>query len=148
MQQTRLVARPKCGLLCNTPVVTLNMLLIHVQVIEMIKRGLVINVTGLGATLIGIQTLVGMLVAKTLTNASVNPFMASAAGSYNPVLALDVFLVQAATNTLFGHFLSLLFSLWLLNVMIDGRGRRFQVADGGVSGGDGAVVYPPVPERY
>jgi CO dehydrogenase/acetyl-CoA synthase beta subunit len=33
-------------------------------------------------------------VAKTLSNASVNPFMASAAAGYNPVLALDVFLVQ------------------------------------------------------
>ena len=35
-----------------------------------------------------------MLVAKTLSNASANPFIASAAGVYNPVLALDVFLVQ------------------------------------------------------
>jgi hypothetical protein len=37
---------------------------------------------------------VGVLVAKTLANASANPFIASAAGVYNPVLALDVFLVQ------------------------------------------------------
>ena len=37
---------------------------------------------------------VGVLVAKTLSNASANPFIASAAGVYNPVLALDVFLVQ------------------------------------------------------
>jgi hypothetical protein len=54
-----------------------------------------VNVVGMGATLLGISTLVGVLVAKTLSNASVNPFMASAAGAYNPVLALDVFLVQA-----------------------------------------------------
>ena len=32
--------------------------------------------------------------AKTLTNATANPFLAGGAGSYNPVLALDVFLVQ------------------------------------------------------
>lgn len=93
----------------------------------MLTRGVLINVLGLGATLVGIQTMVGMLVAKTLSNASVNPFMASAAGTYNPVLALDVFLVQAATNTLLGHFLSMLFSLWLLNVVGEGRGLRFQV---------------------
>lgn len=37
---------------------------------------------------------VGVLVAKTLSNASANPFIASAANVYNPVLALDVFLVQ------------------------------------------------------
>ena len=121
---------------------------------------------------------VGVLVAKTLSNASANPFIASAAGVYNPVLALDVFLVQvrgggccwgdvggacaeevavgmykpvlltvtvprlappppsgpppplplqAATNTLLGHFLSLVCSLWLLNIVGEGRGLRFQV---------------------
>ena len=38
----------------------------------------------------------GLLVAKTLTNATANPFLAGGAGSYNPVLALDVFLVQVS----------------------------------------------------
>jgi hypothetical protein len=42
------------------------------------------------------QALVGVLVAKTLSNASANPFIATAAGVYNPVLALDVFLVQVS----------------------------------------------------
>jgi hypothetical protein len=37
-----------------------------------------------------------------------------------------VFLVQAATNTLVGHFLSLICSLWLLNVIGEGRGLKFQ----------------------
>jgi hypothetical protein len=64
------------------------------QVMEQITRGILINIVGMGSTLIGISTLVGLLVAKTLSNASVNPFMASAAAGYNPVLALDVFLVQ------------------------------------------------------
>jgi hypothetical protein len=36
--------------------------------------------------------------------------------------------MQAATNTLLGHFLSLLCSLWLLNIVGEGRGLRFQVA--------------------
>jgi hypothetical protein len=98
------------------------------QVIEMITRGVLINIIGMASTLIGISTLVGLLVAKTLTNATINPFMASAASGYNPVLALDVFLVQAATNMLLGHFLSMLCCLWLLNVVGEGRGLRFQVA--------------------
>ena len=51
---------------------------------------------GLGATLLGLQATVGLLVAKTLTNATANPFLAGGAGSYNPVLALDVFLVQVS----------------------------------------------------
>jgi hypothetical protein len=37
---------------------------------------------------------VGLLVAKTLSNARVNPLMVSAAAGHNTVLALDVFLVQ------------------------------------------------------
>ena len=61
---------------------------------DMVTKGVVINIVGLGSTLLGIQALVGVLVAKTLANASANPFIASAAGVYNPVLALDVFLVQ------------------------------------------------------
>ena len=43
------------------------------------------------------QATVGLLVAKTLTNATANPFLAGGAGSYNPVLALDVFLVQVCS---------------------------------------------------
>ena len=48
-----------------------------------------------------VQATVGLLVAKTLTNATANPFLAGGAGAYNPVLALDVFLVQvsSARNT-------------------------------------------------
>jgi hypothetical protein len=61
---------------------------------DMVTKGVIINILGLGSTLLGIQALVGVLVAKTLSNASANPFIASAAGVYNPVLALDVFLVQ------------------------------------------------------
>lgn len=55
---------------------------------------------GLGATLLGLQATVGLLVAKTLTNATANPFLAGGAGSYNPVLALDVFLVQVSAPEL------------------------------------------------
>ncbi len=98
------------------------------QVLDALTRGVVINLVGMASTLLGVSTLVGLLVAKTLSNASVNPFMAGAASGYNPVLALDVFLVQAATNTLLGHFLSLLCSLWLLHVVGEGRGLKFQVA--------------------
>lgn len=34
---------------------------------------------------------------------------------------------QAATNTLLGHFISLACSLWLLHVVGEGQGLRFQV---------------------
>lgn len=96
------------------------------QVTDMVTRGVCINILGLGSTLAGVQALVGTLVAKTLSNASANPFVSSGAGVYNPVLALDVFLVQAATNTLLGHFFSLCCSLWLLNLVGEAQGLRFK----------------------
>ncbi|KAL3144496.1 hypothetical protein ABBQ32_004235 [Trebouxia sp. C0010 RCD-2024] len=87
------------------------------DVLNTLMRGSWINVLGLGSTLLGLQATVGLLVAKTLTNATANPFLAGGAGSYNPVLALDVFLVQASTNTLLSHFASLVLSLWLIRIV-------------------------------
>lgn len=56
-----------------------------------------------------------MQVAKTLSSASVNPFFAGQnASQLNPVVALDVFLVQAATNSLLSHFISLVLTFLLL----------------------------------
>jgi hypothetical protein len=51
-------------------------------VVDMVTRGVVINVVGLGATMLSIQALVGLLVAKTLSNASANPFLAAGAGAH------------------------------------------------------------------
>ena len=68
------------------------------DVLNTLMRGSWINVIGLGSTLLGLQATVGLLVAKTLTNATANPFLAGGAGSYNPVLALDVFLVQVRST--------------------------------------------------
>lgn len=61
---------------------------------DMVTRGVMINLAGLGSTLLGVSALVGILMAKALSNGGVNPFIATAAGVYNPVQALDVFLIQ------------------------------------------------------
>lgn len=58
------------------------------------RQGAIINVLGAGAAMIGLQATIGLLVAKTLTSATVNPFLASTTSSWNPVLAFDVFNVQ------------------------------------------------------
>ena len=62
-----------------------------------------VNLAGIAATLLGLQATVGLLVAKTLTNATANPFLSGGSGSYNPVLALDVFLVQASAPPMCVH---------------------------------------------
>lgn len=53
-----------------------------------------INVLGAGATMLGLSATIGVLLAKTLTSATVNPFLATSSNNWNPVLAFDVFNVQ------------------------------------------------------
>ncbi|CAG9465856.1 unnamed protein product [Pedinophyceae sp. YPF-701] len=84
------------------------------RVYQSLVRGVIINMAGFGATVLGMQATVGLLVAKTLTSATANPFLAGGASSWNPVLALDVFLVQASANTLLAHFVSLCVNLLLM----------------------------------
>ncbi|CAM6116856.1 unnamed protein product [Calypogeia fissa] len=83
------------------------------QVVKNLKNGIIINILGMGATLLGMQATVGVLVAKALTS-SAQPFLQGQSPGYSPVLALDVFVVQASANALVSHFLGLVFSLELL----------------------------------
>ncbi|CAL1410203.1 unnamed protein product [Linum trigynum] len=82
------------------------------EVVKGLRNGIILNLMGMGAAVLGMQATVGTLVAKALTS-SANPYQGVSPG-YSPVLALDVFLVQASANTILSHFLGLLFSLELL----------------------------------
>jgi len=85
------------------------------QVVRNLATGITINCAGLLSGILGLQSTVGLLVAKTLTSATVNPFLGMGTNKmYNPVMALDVFLVQACANSLSCHIVGLLLSLWLL----------------------------------
>ncbi|KAI3815233.1 hypothetical protein L1987_14894 [Smallanthus sonchifolius] len=83
------------------------------DVVKSLKNGIVVNLLGMGAAILGMQATVGLLVAKALTS-SANPYYQGISPGTSPVLALDVFLVQASTNTILSHFLGLVFSLELL----------------------------------
>ncbi|KAI8532747.1 hypothetical protein RHMOL_Rhmol11G0237700 [Rhododendron molle] len=83
------------------------------DVVKSLKKSIVLNLLGMGAAVLGMQATVGLLVAKALTS-SVNPFYQGIPPGYSPVLALDVFLVQASANTILSHFLGLVCSLGLL----------------------------------
>ncbi|XP_015892779.2 protein TIC 21, chloroplastic [Ziziphus jujuba] len=83
------------------------------DVVKSLKNGIVVNILGMGAAILGMQATVGLLVAKALTS-SANPYYQGISPGYSPVLALDVFLVQASANTILSHFLGLVFSLELL----------------------------------
>ncbi|CAN0372566.1 unnamed protein product [Ectocarpus sp. 8 AP-2014] len=69
--------------------------------------------------LVGAEQIVGTLVAKVLYAQGFQPsVMVGSAGAAEVAQAqfraLDVFIVQANTNTLLSHFCSLAASLWLL----------------------------------
>ncbi|OAY39214.1 protein TIC 21, chloroplastic [Manihot esculenta] len=83
------------------------------DVVKSLKNGIVVNLLGMGAAILGMQATVGLLVAKSLTSTA-NPYYQGISPGYSPVLALDVFLVQASANTILSHFLGLVFSLELL----------------------------------
>ncbi|XP_047308282.1 protein TIC 21, chloroplastic-like [Impatiens glandulifera] len=83
------------------------------DVVKRLKNGIIVNILGMGAAVLGMQATVGSLVAKALTS-SANPYFQGVPPGYNPVLALDVFLIQASANTILSHFLGLVFSLELL----------------------------------
>ena len=77
---------------------------------KMIATGLSISVLGMFLGLLGAGGVVGALMLKVIAQPQSNIAVA------NPTLAvepLDVFLVQAAINTLISHFAGIVGSLWL-----------------------------------
>ena len=63
------------------------------DVAKRLRSGIMVNLVGMGAAILGMQATVGFLVAKALTT-SASPFYQGVSQGYSPVLALDVFLVQ------------------------------------------------------
>lgn len=79
-----------------------------------VKVGVMLNLFGMLFTLIGAEQIVGLLSAKILSTQGANPFSNSAqilGGQVTPFNALDILIVQANTNTLVSHFVSLLCTL-------------------------------------
>lgn len=92
----------------------LNMVPPRTEVVRQLSTGLAVNMVGLGSTLIGHQATTGLLFAKSLTAAAASPFTP---GGYNPVLALDIFLLQAGSNVMFAHWIGAAIALWLLRTV-------------------------------
>jgi hypothetical protein len=92
----------------------LNLVPPRAEVVRQLSTGLTVNFGGLGATIVGLQATCGILFAKSLTAAAASPFTP---GGYNPVLALDIFLIQAGANTMLAHWLGAAISLWLLRTV-------------------------------
>lgn len=83
-----------------------------------VKIGVILNLFGMLFTLIGAEQIVGLLSAKILSAQGANPFSNNSqilGGQVTPLNALDILIVQANTNTLVSHFVSLLCTLLMTN---------------------------------
>jgi hypothetical protein len=79
-----------------------------------VKVGAMLNLFGMLFTLIGAEQIIGLLAAKILTTQGANPFTSNAqilGGQVTPFNAIDILIVQANTNTLVSHFVSLVCAL-------------------------------------
>jgi hypothetical protein len=80
--------------------------------LQVIRLGLIVNMVGMLLTLLGAQAIVGSILAKSLSQPQ------GALTAFDPtrfVQPLDLFVVQANTNTIAAHFVGIAASLWLFN---------------------------------
>jgi hypothetical protein len=79
--------------------------------LQQLKIGLIISLVGMFLTLIGAEAIVGVLVAKSLSQAQTALITPDSANRI--VQPIDIFIVQANTNTMLAHFTGLLCGFWL-----------------------------------
>ena len=85
------------------------------ETVQIVRLGVLISLVGLLISVVGAQAIVGALVAKSLTLPQAGT---GALVQLNPsqiIRPLDIFVVQANTNTVAAHFAGLIGSLWILN---------------------------------
>lgn len=80
------------------------------EAIQALNIGLMINLVGLLLTVLGAQATVGSLVAKSARSIG-NIF---AGGFQSFITPIDLFVVQANTNTIMAHFIGVAATLWIL----------------------------------
>lgn len=82
--------------------------------IQILRLGLIVNLVGMLLTIMGAQAIAGTLILRSLSV----PQTGLGGALYNPqqlIRPLDIFVVQANTNTVAAHFAGLVVSLFLLN---------------------------------
>ncbi|KAF6261840.1 hypothetical protein COO60DRAFT_726021 [Scenedesmus sp. NREL 46B-D3] len=84
--------------------------------VQNLVRNININLAGIGITLLGLQASVGTLVSKTMLAAANAPYAASPSPG-GTLVSLDVFSLQASTNTLLAHFLSVVFANFIIGAV-------------------------------
>ncbi len=85
------------------------------ETVQVVRLGLILHLVGILLTLIGAQAIVGILLTKSLTVSQIIPGTITQVDPSRVIQPLDIFVVQANTNTISAHFTGLLGSIWLLN---------------------------------
>ena len=81
--------------------------------IQIVRLALIVNLVGMLLSILGAQAIAGILLLRSLSLPQ-----GLGAALYNPnqiIRPVDIFVVQANTNTVAAHFAGILCSLWLLN---------------------------------
>jgi hypothetical protein len=79
--------------------------------IQAVRIGVIINLSGMLLTLVGAQAIIGSTLARSLSQ---QPGTFVPGGAIQFIQPLDLFVVQANTNTIFAHFAGVIAALWLL----------------------------------
>ena len=79
--------------------------------IKAVRIGVVVNLIGMLLTLVGAQAIIGSTLARSLSQ---QPGTFAPGGTMQFIQPLDLFVVQANTNTIFAHFAGVVAALWLL----------------------------------
>lgn len=81
------------------------------EVIHILRQGSILNSVGMLLTLLGVETIVGTLIGKSLSQVE-------GLAIYNAsqlVEPLDILVVQANINTIFAQFVGIVISFWLVS---------------------------------
>jgi hypothetical protein len=85
------------------------------ETVQVVRLGLVVHLVGILLTLVGAQAIVGILIQKSLTLPQFTGGVITGLDPSRVIQSLDIFVVQANTNTVSAHFSGLVGSIWLLN---------------------------------
>jgi amino acid transporter len=85
------------------------------ETVQVVRLGLIVHLVGILLTLVGAQAIVGILLTKALTLPQFTGGVYTQLDPSRVIQPLDIFVVQANTNTVSAHFAGLIGSIWLLN---------------------------------
>lgn len=80
--------------------------------LQMLKTALCLNIGGMLMSILGAQTLAGLVLVKSLNISQGTVNLGSTSNQF--VTPVDLLIIQANTNTILAHFTGIVFALWLL----------------------------------